>query len=64
MLTLDQIKAALEDRKLSTVAKKSGVSRQTIWRIMSGKSQKISYESVKSLSDYLSLPFGGESGAK
>jgi transcriptional regulator with XRE-family HTH domain len=53
MLTIEQIKIRLSDRNLSAVAKKTGLSRQTISGIANGTAQKPSYETVKILSDYL-----------
>ena len=55
MLDLDEIKAALRDRRLDMVSEATGLHRNTIAGIRSGKVANPSYEAVKALSDY----FGG-----
>jgi DNA-binding phage protein len=55
-MTLEQIRKALEDRNLAEVARRTGVSRDTLYRIASGVGAP-SYDTLKSLSDYLT---GGE----
>lgn len=53
MLTIEMIRDMLQDRNLSTVAKNTGLSRQTVSGIANGTAQKPSYDTVKILSDYL-----------
>lgn len=52
MKTLEEIKAALEDSNLKTVAAKSGVHYNALYRLMRDQVNP-SYETVKKLSDYL-----------
>lgn len=52
MKTLEEIKAALEDSNLKTVAAKSGVHYNALYRLMREQVNP-SYETVKKLSDYL-----------
>jgi transcriptional regulator with XRE-family HTH domain len=51
MLTLDEIREKLKDRRLSIVAEACGVHPETIRRILRGNTT--SYETTKALSDYL-----------
>ena len=53
MLTLDQIKAKLEDRQTTKVAEATGLSRQTIYEIRRGIQTNPTHETLKRLSDYL-----------
>jgi hypothetical protein len=54
MLTLEQIIDQLDDRNLSKVAREVGLSTNTLWRIKHNVAgEKVSYETVKILSDYL-----------
>lgn len=53
MLTIDQIVTRLKDRKLKEVAKQSGVSYLTVWKIATGRAGNVSYETVVKLSEYL-----------
>lgn len=54
MMTVDQVREALADRKLRTVADKTGLSYDTVWRVRNGDNcHRVSYEVVKRLSDYL-----------
>jgi transcriptional regulator with XRE-family HTH domain len=55
MLSLEQIKTALEDRNLITVSQRIYVSPATLRRIKNGET-KPSYETLKKLSDYLEAP--------
>jgi len=52
MLTVHEIRETLQDRNLSTVAIKSGVSAASIYRLIKEDSKPL-YETVKKLSDYL-----------
>jgi hypothetical protein len=53
MLDLDEIKSALQDRRLDVVSDATGLHRNTIHGIRSGKVCNPSYDAVKALSDYL-----------
>lgn len=53
MLTLEQVREALQDRVLLTVSKKTDLSYDTVWRIANNRDKSVSYEVVKRLSDYL-----------
>lgn len=53
MMTLEQVRSMLADRKLGVVAEATGLSYDTVWRVQSGKFTAISYDVVKRLSDYL-----------
>jgi len=50
MLTIEKIVEKLKDRKLSVVAKETGISRQTIYNITRGQMPK--YETLVKLSNY------------
>lgn len=52
MLTVEEIRAKLEDRHIKKVAQKSGVHYNVIYRLMSGQSNP-SYETLKKLTEYL-----------
>lgn len=53
MMTLEQVKCVLRDRKLRAVAEATGLSYDTVWRVASGRADRVSYETVRVLSDYL-----------
>lgn len=54
MMTLEQIIEKLDDKNLTQVAKNVGLSPQTLWRIKNRVTgDNVSYETVKTLSDYL-----------
>jgi len=53
MLTLEQIKEALADRKLASVAKATGLSRVTVWGILTGKQDNPRLSTMLALSAYL-----------
>ncbi len=52
MMTLEQVKTALEKYKLNRVAKEAGVDKHTLYRMMK-ENTKPSYETVKKISDWL-----------
>jgi len=54
MLTLDEIKQALEDRKLVMVAKATGLHYNTIRAYALGEIQNPSHNAMVKLSEYLS----------
>ena len=53
MLTLDQIKAELADRKIEAVAEATRLHRNTIARIRDGESKNPTYYVLSRLSEYL-----------
>ena len=53
MLTIEQVRARLQDRNLRAVAEASGVYYQVVTEIASGKNQNPTYKNLKALSDYL-----------
>lgn len=53
MLSLEQVKARLRDRRLAVVAEATGLTYNTLWRIMNERTKSVSYDVVKRLSDYL-----------
>jgi hypothetical protein len=59
MLTLDEIRAMLLERKLKIIAERTGLAYDTVRRIAYGYAQEPTYNTVKILSDYLQ----GESNA-
>lgn len=54
MLTLDQIKVLLADRRLDIVAKATNVHRNTLAAIRDGRNENPTYAILIRLSDYLS----------
>ncbi len=52
MLTLDQIRDQLHDRKLDVVSRAVDVHRNTLSAIRDGKNQNPSYTVMRKLSDY------------
>lgn len=53
MLTIENIRQKLQDRNLEAVAKATGISRQTLSSIKNGKAKMPSYQTIKTISDYL-----------
>lgn len=53
MLTLDQIRAALRDRRLAKVAEATGLHYNTIREIRDNPDANPTYKVIKALSDYL-----------
>lgn len=53
MLTLEEIKDALRDRRLDIVSEKTGIHRATISRIRNDDNANPTYTVMKTLSDYL-----------
>lgn len=51
MMTIEEIRQALNDRKLTAVADATGLHYQTVWRVANGSGA--SYDTIKTLSDYL-----------
>lgn len=53
MMTLDQIREALKDRRPLMVAQATGLHPNTVMRIRDGQNTNPSYEVVAALSKYL-----------
>lgn len=52
MLTLEQIRLRLTDRRLPAVAAATGLSHQTLWRITKGQANP-TQDTMRRLSEYL-----------
>jgi hypothetical protein len=53
LLTLEQIRAALQDRRITTVSAATGLHANTLHQIKKGKSENPSLRTITILSDYL-----------
>ena len=53
MLTLEEIRKRLEDRRLNMVAEATGLHYNTVRNIAVGENTNPTYEVFKALSDYL-----------
>ena len=53
MMTLEQVREALQDRRLPRVADAVGLAYDTVWRVANDRTTSVSYDVVKRLSDYL-----------
>jgi len=53
MMTLDEVRRALADRRLDRVAEATGLHPNTIWAIRVGRNRNPSYATMEALSDYL-----------
>lgn len=58
VMTLDQIRAALADRRLAHVAHATKLSRSTLADIRAGRNQNPSLRTMRALTAYLSRPVG------
>lgn len=54
MMTLEKIHQSLQDRRLSVVAKETGLHYNTVRKVANDPKQSVSYQVLKKLSDYLS----------
>jgi len=52
MLSLEEIRERLKDRNMAEVARKTGISHITVWKLRSGAQDNFSYATIKALSDY------------
>ncbi len=52
MLRLEEIVKKIKDRRLSTVAERTGMSYTTLWQIANGIQKSPKYKHVETLSDY------------
>lgn len=53
MMTLEQVRQALQDRNLAKVASSTSLHYETVRRVYKGDFKQISYNTIKELSDYL-----------
>ena len=53
MLSMEKIVEILQDRKLSVVSKRTGLSYITVWRIARGCAGNVGHNTVVKLSEYL-----------
>jgi transcriptional regulator with XRE-family HTH domain len=53
-LTIEQIRNRLADRRLTVISERTGINRNTLSRIRSGKLQSPAYETWRQLEQYLS----------
>jgi DNA-binding Xre family transcriptional regulator len=53
MLTLEEISTRLQDRNLCRVSEATGINRNTLGQIKSGKLKNVYYSTIQTLSDYL-----------
>jgi transcriptional regulator with XRE-family HTH domain len=54
MMTLDEIRSSLRDRKVRAVADAIGVHNQTVYSILNDRTHNPKYDTLRKLSDYLS----------
>lgn len=53
MLTVEEIKKKLSDRKIRKVAQATGISYQTLYDILSGRNDNPTAKTIQALTDYL-----------
>jgi transcriptional regulator with XRE-family HTH domain len=53
MAKLDEIRQRLQDRRLDVIAERTGISRNTLYRIRQGLVENPEYETVRRLEEYL-----------
>lgn len=53
MLSVDEIQAALAAGNLSETSRDTGLAYDTVWRVRHGKTARVSYTTLKTLSDYV-----------
>jgi len=54
MMTLDEVRVALIDKRISVVADRVGIPNSTIYAVRDGRASNPTYAVLKALSDYLS----------
>ena len=62
MLTLEQIRAALQDRRPGMVAEATGLHLNTVREVRDNEQSNPSYRVLKALSDYLAKQGVGANG--
>jgi DNA-binding phage protein len=60
MLTLEEIREALKDRKISMVAEETGLSRFAIYKLVNGETNDPHLSTVQVLSEYLTRKVGAK----
>ena len=60
MLTLDEIRAALQMRVLTTVSRHTGVNRTTLHNIKNGSETNPTLKTMQALSNYLAPEYKGK----
>lgn len=53
MMTLEQVRQALQDRNLAKVSNATNLHYETVRRVSKGDFKQVSYNTIKTLSDYL-----------
>ncbi len=56
LLTTEQIRTALKDRKVPIVAEETGLSRQTLYTLLKDPVARPNKSTIKLLSDYFERP--------
>lgn len=51
-MTEDEISKKLKKTNLSDVSLQTGISRQTLWRLKTNKSRRVSYNTIKRLFEF------------
>jgi DNA-binding Xre family transcriptional regulator len=54
MLSLEEIREKLQDRRLSVIKKETGISYPTLTKIREGKEGGFNFSTITKLSEYLS----------
>jgi transcriptional regulator with XRE-family HTH domain len=62
-MDLERIKSLLQDRRLSIIAKATGLSTLTVANIRDGETKNPSYETIKKLNEYFVMADDVESNA-
>jgi len=57
-MNIEDIRKALEDRRLDRVAEATGIHRNTLGAIRSGRNVNPSWRTVKTLAEYLRIEAG------
>lgn len=52
VLTLEEVRKRLQDRRIDVVAEATGLHYGTVQEVRAGKSENPSYQTIKVLSDY------------
>lgn len=55
MLSIEEIRSKLKDRKVTVVSQATGIHKNTIYKIRRGQVTNPELETVKTLSDYLQM---------
>ena len=52
MLTLDEVRQRLQDRRLAVVSKATGITKPTLWRIRRDPKTNVRYDTLAKLNRY------------